>query len=60
MNAEGIGDGAGVNIDLSVKFFRKVTGLNTLEKGQFAVANFFFQKIIPITTLMPQNWLNHI
>lgn len=42
MNAEGIGDGAGVNIDLSVKFFRKVTGLNTLEKGQFAVANFFF------------------
>lgn len=42
MSAEGIGDGAGVNIDLSVKFFRKVTGINDLELGQFGVANFFF------------------
>ncbi|CAA9891475.1 Glutamate synthase (NADPH/NADH) large chain [Candidatus Methylobacter favarea] len=42
MSAEGIGDGAGVNIDLSLKFFRKVTGINTLELGQFGVANFFF------------------
>jgi len=42
MSAEGIGDGAGVNIDLSRKFFRKITGINTLELGQFGVANFFF------------------
>jgi glutamate synthase (NADPH/NADH) large chain len=42
MSAEGIGDGAGVNIDLSLKFFRKVTGIADLELGQFGVANFFF------------------
>ncbi|WP_027156909.1 glutamate synthase-related protein [Methylobacter luteus] len=42
MNAEGIGDGAGVNIDLSLKFFRKITGIDSLELGQFGVANFFF------------------
>lgn len=42
MSAEGIGDGAGVNIDLSLKFFRKLTGDNSLELGQFGVANFFF------------------
>ncbi|WP_020481863.1 glutamate synthase-related protein [Methylomonas sp. MK1] len=42
MSAEGIGDGAGVNIDLSLKFFRKVTGNDDLELGQFGVANFFF------------------
>ncbi len=42
MSAEGIGDGAGVNIDLSLNFFRKVTGKNDLELGQFGVANFFF------------------
>jgi len=42
MSAEGIGDGAGVNIDLSLKFFRKVTDNPALELGQFGVANFFF------------------
>ncbi|MGZ4959298.1 MAG: glutamate synthase-related protein [Methylomonas sp.] len=42
MSAEGIGDGAGVNIDLSLKFFRKITGIDTLELGHFGVANFFF------------------
>ncbi|MGR9051538.1 MAG: glutamate synthase-related protein [Gammaproteobacteria bacterium] len=42
MSAEGIGDGAGVNIDLSLKFFRKVTGNAALELGHFGVANFFF------------------
>ncbi|NOR69027.1 MAG: glutamate synthase large subunit, partial [Methylomarinum sp.] len=42
MSAEGIGDGAGVNIDLSLNFFRKVTGNNDLELGQFGVANFFY------------------
>lgn len=42
MSAEGIGDGAGVNIDISLKFFRKITNLETLQLGQFGVANFFF------------------
>ncbi|QWF71540.1 glutamate synthase large subunit [Methylomonas paludis] len=42
MSAEGIGDGAGVNIDLSLKFFRKITALATLELGDFGVANFFY------------------
>ncbi|MCK5664157.1 MAG: glutamate synthase large subunit, partial [Thiotrichaceae bacterium] len=42
MSAEGIGDGAGVNIDLSLKFFRKLTEKQDLELGQFGVANFFF------------------
>ncbi|MEY4768615.1 MAG: hypothetical protein RL637_1254 [Pseudomonadota bacterium] len=42
MSAEGVGDGAGVNIDLSLKFFRKITGINNLALGDFGVANFFF------------------
>ena len=42
MSAEGIGDGAGVNIDLSLNFFRKVTGIADLKLGEFGVANFFF------------------
>ncbi len=42
MSAEGIGDGAGVNVDLSLKFFRKITGANALRQGHFGVANFFF------------------
>jgi glutamate synthase (NADPH/NADH) large chain len=42
MSAEGIGDGAGVNIDLSLTFFRKITGNSDLELGQFGVANFFY------------------
>jgi len=42
MSAEGIGDGAGVNIDLSLKFFRKITGRADLQLGDFGVANFFF------------------
>lgn len=42
MNAEGIGDGAGVNIDLSVNFYRFLLNEPTLEKGEFGVANFFF------------------
>jgi len=44
MSAEGIGDGAGVNIDLSERFFRKVTGNKELKLGDFAVANFFLPK----------------
>ncbi len=42
MSAEGVGDGAGVNIDLSLNFFRKVTDKQGLQLGQFGVANFFF------------------
>ena len=42
MSAEGIGDGAGVNIDLSLRFFRKVTNNDNLELGSFGVANFFY------------------
>ena len=43
MSAEGVGDGAGVNVDISLRFFRKVTGL-PLEFGQFGVGNFFVPK----------------
>lgn len=43
MSAEGVGDGAGVNVDLSLHFFRKVTGL-PLEAGCFGVGNFFVPK----------------
>lgn len=42
MSAEGTGDGAGVNIDLSLNFFRKITNIKDLELGQFGVANFFY------------------
>jgi glutamate synthase (NADPH/NADH) large chain len=42
MSAEGIGDGAGVNIDLSLKFFRRITSNPELNIGDFGVANFFF------------------
>ncbi len=36
MNAEGIGDGAGVNIDLSLKFFRKITGIEIWNSANLA------------------------
>jgi len=42
MSAEGIGDGAGVNFDLSVNFYRYLTGIDSLKAGEFGVANFFF------------------
>ncbi|MEM0910293.1 MAG: glutamate synthase-related protein [Pseudomonadota bacterium] len=42
MSAEGIGDGAGVNIDISLDFFRHICNDATLELGEFGVANFFF------------------
>jgi glutamate synthase (NADPH/NADH) large chain len=41
MSSEGVGDGAGVNIDLSLSFFRKLTGNPELELGAFGVGNFF-------------------
>ena len=40
MSAEGVGDGAGVSVDLSVDFFGQLTGLS-LERGHFGVGNFF-------------------
>lgn len=43
MSAEGVGDGAGVNVDLSLNFFRKLTG-QALEAGRFGVGNFFVPK----------------
>lgn len=43
MSAEGVGDGAGINVDLSLKFFRKITA-QPLEPGRFGVGNFFVPK----------------
>jgi glutamate synthase (NADPH/NADH) large chain len=40
MSAEGVGDGAGVNIDLSAEFFSAVTGQD-LTARHFGVGNFF-------------------
>ncbi|NMD55508.1 MULTISPECIES: glutamate synthase-related protein [Tsukamurella] len=40
MSAEGVGDGAGINVDLSVEFFSAITG-RQLERGRFGVANLF-------------------
>ncbi|MFT3860207.1 glutamate synthase-related protein [Micropruina sp.] len=40
MSAEGVGDGAGVSIDLSVDFFSVLAG-QRLERGHFGVGNFF-------------------
>ncbi|MEM6696281.1 MAG: glutamate synthase-related protein [Pseudomonadota bacterium] len=40
MSSEGVGDGAGISVDLSLKFFRKITGV-ALEPGAFGVGNFF-------------------
>jgi glutamate synthase (NADPH/NADH) large chain len=41
-NAEGTGDGAGVNIDISLNFFRYLTSDENLKLGHFGVANFFY------------------
>ena len=40
MSSEGVGDGAGVNIDLSAEFFSAITGVE-LAAGRFGVGNFF-------------------
>ncbi|WP_201746179.1 glutamate synthase-related protein [Veronia nyctiphanis] len=42
ISAEGTGDGAGVNIDISLNFFRKLTKKPSLKLGSFGVANFFY------------------
>ena len=41
MSSEGVGDGAGVNLDLSVRFFTELTGHADLTLGRFGVGNFF-------------------
>lgn len=41
MSAEGAGDGAGVSVDLSLGFFRKLTGRADLQPRRFGVGNFF-------------------
>lgn len=41
MSSEGVGDGAGVSVDLSVAFFRKLTGRADLQARAFGVGNFF-------------------
>ena len=43
MSALGIGDGGGVSMDLSRRFFRSVTGRPDLELGRFCVGNFFLR-----------------
>lgn len=40
MSSEGVGDGAGISVDLSLKFFSKLAG-QELEAGAFGVGNFF-------------------
>ncbi|MCQ4628460.1 glutamate synthase large subunit [Shinella sp. CPCC 100929] len=41
MSAEGVGDGAGVSVDLSLGFFRKLTARPDLQSRRFGVGNFF-------------------
>ncbi len=41
MSSEGVGDGAGVNLDLSLRFFSALTGIPDLRRGEFGVGNFF-------------------
>jgi glutamate synthase (NADPH/NADH) large chain len=43
-SAEGIGDGAGVNVDISLDFYRYLTGNQNLQLGEFGVANFFYPR----------------
>ncbi len=50
MSAEGVGDGAGVSVDLSLRFFSKLTG-HDLKAGAFGVGNFF----LPDDARVPSN-----
>ncbi|MEM0986561.1 MAG: glutamate synthase-related protein [Pseudomonadota bacterium] len=40
MSSEGVGDGAGISIDISEAYFSKLTG-KSLKQGEFGVGNFF-------------------
>src|SRR6218665_2633356 len=44
MSSEGVGDGAGISIDLSLPFFRRLTGQPGLRPGRFGVGNFFMPR----------------
>ncbi|OYW58989.1 MAG: glutamate synthase large subunit [Rhizobiales bacterium 12-68-15] len=44
MSSEGVGDGAGISMDLSLPFFRKLTGEAMLAAGRFGVGNFFMPR----------------
>ena len=44
MSAEGVGDGAGVSVDLSLNFFRGLTGRADLTPGRFGVGNVFLPR----------------
>ena len=41
-SAMGVGDGAGVNVDISLSFFQHLTERTDIELGNFGVANFFY------------------
>ena len=60
MSSEGVGDGAGLRIDLSVPFFSKLTG-QELAEGGFGVGNFFMPEDSRHTRLQPalsrKHWL---
>ena len=45
MSSKGVGDGAGISIDLSPEFFSKITGRD-LQLGDFGVGNFFLSEKI--------------
>jgi glutamate synthase (NADPH/NADH) large chain len=42
MSAEGVGDGAGVSVDLSIEFFQKITNTD-LKAGSLALETFLCQ-----------------
>ena len=44
MASDGVGDGAGISIDLSINFFEKLTK-KKLKKGLFGVGNFFLPMV---------------
>lgn len=50
MSAEGVGDGAGVSLDLSLSFFRELTGSDALQAGRFGVGNFFCRRTLLFMT----------
>ena len=62
ISALGVGDGGGVSIDLSLRFFRKITRRRDLRLGRFCVGNFFLptdpEAAAAATTLIEQTMLD--
>tara|TARA_B100001057_G_scaffold216046_1_gene216338 strand:- start:2167 stop:7755 length:5589 start_codon:yes stop_codon:yes gene_type:complete len=60
MSSKGVGDGAGISIDLSPEFFSKVTGRD-LKAGDFGVGNFFLNEKIAAksSVLIEEKLLSH-